>query len=358
MADAGDAVVQRLLSEAQRLWPAAPPVAITIAQKVSRPYSTVYRLHLANRVEASAAQRPAVLYAKIFRPSAHNLHNQQKYLDRLQIEFEIAEQLHAALQGQSHFGVVRPVVYYPELLALVTEEAQGRVLAEIVAEACKHWSLRNALERAVLHCRRAGQALAAMQAATRVAGSFDCNELFEYIKIRLQRLLESEAAPFSAADHKLVLNFLERALTNIPTDQLAQCGCHCDYAPFNVLADDERVTVLDFSMFKIGSCYNDATYFHHRLEGYLHKPIFSASAIQAAQRAFLEGYNYACARANHPIENDLLFRVLWTKHVINNYSAIMRNRVGRGLRLPSATRMFNRHIFRRYNNWLMRMCRV
>ncbi len=358
MADAGEAVVQRLLAEARRLWPGAPSVALTIVQRFSRPYSTVYRLQLVNAEPGSVPTAPRALYAKVFRPSRDNLHNQQKYLDRLQTEFEVAQRLRAALQTQAHFAVVRPVAYYPELLALVTEEAHGRVLSEIVTAACKPWSLRSALQQAVLHCRRAGEALAAIQATTSVAELFAGNELLEYMKIRLQRLRESTETPFSSADHQLVLNFLERTLAKIPAEQLAQCGCHGDYAPFNLLADEERVTVLDFSMFKTGSCYNDVTYFHHRVEGYLHKPIFNAPAIHTVQRAFLEGYNHASGRAQHPIENDLLFRVMWMKHVLNNYSAIMRNRVGRGRRASLAVRMFNRRVFRRYNEWLVRTCRA
>lgn len=353
MAEAGEAVIQRLLSEAKKLWPDAPAPAISITQKFSRPYSTVYRLQFRSAGESSS---PA-LYAKVFRPSAKNLQNQQKYLQRLQTEFEVAQQLRAALPEQAQFAFVRPVAYYPELLALVTEESRGRVLAEIISDACKPWALRKALEQTVLHCRRAGQALAAMQAATRSATPFDPDEFLDYVKLRLQRLLESTSVPFSSNDYKLVRNFLERALLVLPAEQLTQCGCHSDYAPFNLLADEERVTVLDFSMFKTGSCYNDVTYFHHRVEGYLHKPIYRTDAIRTVQRAFLEGYNAACGRTQNPVENDLLFRVLWMKHVINNYSAIMRNRVGRGKRVSLTLRAFNQHIFRRYNEWLVHMSR-
>lgn len=353
MADAGDAVVQRLLSEAERLWPAAPPHAITIAKAFPRPYSTVYRLH----VGGEGGVCSTVLYAKVFRSSVKNLHNQQKYLERLRTEFEVAQQLGAAFPDHSQFAFVRPVAYYPELLALVTEEARGRVLAELISEACKPWSLRKTLADAVLHCRRAGHALAALQSVTRSTEPFDGHALLEYVQIRMQRLLESTVVPFSSSDYKRTLDFFENTLRRIPQEQLGQCGCHCDYAPFNLLADDERVTVLDFSMFKVGSRYNDVTYFHHRVEGYLHKPIFRAPAIRLIQHAFLEGFNEGSGGARAPVEKDLLFRVLWMKHVINNYSAIMRNRVGGGRRVSLAVSAFHRRIFKRYNEWLVRMCR-
>ncbi len=358
MADAGEAVMQRLQAEAAHLWPEAPPSTITLARKFSRPYSTVYRFLLGYDQSNANAPPPRALYAKVFRPSRQNLQNQQKYLDRLQTEFEVAKQLRASLHEQREAAIVRPVAYYPELLALVTEEAAGNGLAEIIIAACKRWSLRNALNQAVLHCRRAGIALAAIQAATRASRRFNAEELLEYAQIRLQRLRDNDTVPFSSEDYKRIWNFLEHALAKIPRAQLGQCGCHGDYAPFNLLADKERVTVLDFSMFKTGSCYNDATYFHHRVEGYLHKPIFSASAIRAVQSAFLEGYNQASNRARDPIEKDLLFRVMWMKHVINNYSALMRNRVGHGRRQSWAVRAFHQHVFRRYNDWLIRTSRV
>jgi hypothetical protein len=357
MADAGDAVIQRLLAEAAQLWPEAPPSTITLARKFSRPYSTVYRLVLGYEKSNAEAPQASALYAKVFRPSQQNLQNQQKYLDRLRTEFEVARQLRESLCGQREAAIVRPVAYYPELLALVTDEAPGKSLAEIVIAACKRWSLRNALHQAVLHCRRAGIALAAIQSATPEPGRFDTSEFLEYVQIRLERLRASAETPFSNADHKCVRDFLEHALTKIPRAQLAQCGCHGDYAPFNLLADKERVTVLDFSMFKTGSCYNDAAYFHHRVEGYLHKPVFSASAIRAVQSAFLEGYNQALGRERAPIENDLFFRLMWMKHVINNYSAIVRNRTGQGRRQSLPVRAFNQHVFRRYNEWLINMSR-
>ncbi len=358
MADAGEAVIQRLLAEAAHLWPEAPPATITLARKFTRPYSTVYRLHLGYGQGQSSSPRARALYAKIFQPSTQNQDKQQKYLDRLQTEFEVAAHLHALLQEQQHIAVVRPVAYYPDLLALVTEEAGGQGLAEIITAACKHWALRNTLHQAVLHCHRAGIALAAMQTATRQTERCDAEEILEYIHVRLQRLRDSETVPFSPADYKRVLNFLEQTVANVPRAQLEQCGSHSDYAPFNLLADKERVTILDFSMYKIGSCYNDVTYFHHRVEGYLHKPIFSASAIRTVQSAFLEGYNQAAGRARDPIEQDRLFRVLWMKHVINNYSAIMRNRVGRGRRESWTVRRFHEHVFRRYNEWLLMMSRA
>lgn len=358
MADAGEAVKQRLLAEAAQLWPEAPPVALTLAKTFSRPYSTVYRFLLEREKGNLANSSPRALYVKVFRPSQKNLQNQQKYLDRLQTEFEIARELHARLQDEPQIAIVRPVAYYADLLALVTEEAAGVGLAEILSSTCKHWSLRNALHQAVLHCRRAGLALAAMQAATLESRRLDVDELLAYVEVRLQRMRENAAAEFSSANEQRVRRFLEHALGKAPRAQLEQCGCHCDYAPFNVLADKARVTVLDFSMYKIGSRYNDVTYFHHRVEGFLHKPTFSAGAIRTVQSAFLEGYNQGAGREREPIENDLLFRVLWMKHVINNYSAVMRNRVGQGKQESWAVAAFHRRVMRRYNEWLMRMSQV
>jgi hypothetical protein len=90
----------------------------------------------------------------------------------------------------------------------------------------------------------------------------------------------------------------------------------------------------------------------------LHKPIFSAPAIHALQRAFLHGYNQARSRENCPIEQDSMFHIFSIKHVINNYSAIMRKRVvGPAARLSLPVRWFNRRVFRRYNEWLMRACK-
>jgi hypothetical protein len=112
-------------------------------------------------------------------------------------------------------------------------------------------------------------------------------------------------------------------------------------------------------MFKTGSVYNDLTYFYHRLEGYLHKPIYRARTIRRLQDEFLCGYVEKMNGGREwRVADDLLFKLLWIKHVVNNYSAITRQRVvANGKKLSLPVQLFNRHVLRRYNRWLNQFCR-
>jgi len=359
MASAIEEVIQRLLSQAETLWPEAPPRALAISRQIQRPYSHTYRLALVPAGDTGPLAAGRAIYAKIIRPTSKNLYNTQKYVERLQQEFEVARMLRPYFDAVPQCGVVRPVAYFGDLLCLVTEEASGQILADLVVRGSKRWHASRAVPENERHCRRAGILLATLQAATPAQQAFDPRELLEYVEVRLQRLVESPAVPFSASDAGVVRQFLENNVVRVPHAQLQQCGCHCDYAPFNLIAEPTRMTVFDFAMFKTGSVYNDVAYFYHRLGGYLHKPTFSAHAIHALQRAFLEGYNQARQGPETGIENDLMFQILLIKHVINNYSAIMRRRVaGANARLSLPVRLFNRRVFHRYNAWLLHACRA
>jgi hypothetical protein len=101
------------------------------------------------------------------------------------------------------------------------------------------------------------------------------------------------------------------------------------------------------------------SYFYHRLEGYLHKPIYRPQTIRRLQEEFLRGYTEASghARREWRVAEDLLFKIFWIKHVVNNYSAIMRQRVViKGKRVSLPAQLFNRRVFRRYNQWLSEAC--
>ncbi|MDZ7289561.1 MAG: phosphotransferase [candidate division KSB1 bacterium] len=287
--------------------------------------------------------------------------NTEKYRDRLATEFATARRLHEALRDAKEFAVIKPVTYNPELFAIVSEEAPGESLANLISRKGKLWPSSDKLEQLARHCRRAGQALAAIQQATAEDSRFDPAELLEYIDLRMQRLLKSDRVPFSAVDRQQILRFLESTIPRVPVEQLGVAGSHSDYAPFNLLAAPEKITVADFTMFKTGSVYNDLTYFYHRLAGYLHKPIYRPHTIRCLQDEFLRGYMESRRNGQRawPITEDLLFKIFWIKHVVNNYSAIMRQRVvlkGRTISLP--VQLFNQYVFRRYNHWLNDFCQL
>jgi hypothetical protein len=360
MDDPIEHVIARLRSQAREFWLEAPPADFQIVRRMVRPYSRVYRLQLGFPSAAANRTSPRFVYVKMMTPGAKFQANPEKYLNRLATEFAAGRRLNEALNGAQEFAVVKPVAYYPEWLALVSEEAPGVPLSRLIERHGLLWPRAEALNLLSEHCRRAGQALAAIQKATAESTPFDPASLIEYIDLRLHRLVESDLVPFSAGNRRQIMRFLENAIPAIPAGQLAQSGSHSDYAPFNLLAADKKITVADFTMFKAGSVYNDLTYFHHRLEGYLHKPIYRPRVIRRLQEAFLRGYVEAAAprRREWHVENDALFKVLQVKHVVNNYSAIMRQRVVVGRRgVPLPVQLFNQHVFRRYNQWLEEVCR-
>ena len=350
-------VIARLKDEAKTFWPECPPSAITIAREFRRPYSTVYRLALPPRDGSTPLESRAGAYVKIFKPSAANRRNVEKYRQRLQTEFEVSRQLQQPFAGKRTVAVVKPLAWFPELLALVTEETPGRPLAELIERRCKRWHTKRELEQTLVQCYRAGEALALLQQATSMAALFNPDELVVYVDKRLQRLEQSPVAPFAAAQRRQVRDHLVRIARQCNGMQSGTCGSHGDFGPFNILAGRDHVTIIDFSMYRSGSIYNDVSYFCQRLESLLHKPTFSVSAIQRLTAEFLRGYNDGSGRQHDLIEKHALFNAFRIKHLVNNYSALARNRVGGGSRPGVLVRSFHRHVFNRYNDFLTRICR-
>lgn len=346
-------IIAQLRAQASEIWPEAPPKDFQIVRHLVRPYSNVYRLQL-------TAPASRFVYVKILTPGAKFERNPEKYLTRLSTEFNAARRLQVALQDEAEIAVIKPLAYFPEWLAIITEEAAGVTLADLINREGRFWPAAEKLEQLAKHCCRAGHALAAMQKVTSETPRFDPVELLGYIDERLQRLVKSQEAPLSVADRQQIIKFLEHTIPAIPMQQLGLCGTHGDYAPFNVLATTEKITVADFTMFKVGSVYNDLTYFYHRLEGYLHKPVFRPATIQKLQGAFVAGYGEAMGKnKSRPGHDDLLFKIFWIKHIVNNYSAIMRRRVlAKGKTLAWPVQLFNRRVFQRYNRCLQQFCGV
>lgn len=346
-------IIAQLRAQANEIWPEAPPKDFHIVRHLVRPYSDIYRLQLV----APAAR---FVYVKILTPGMKFEKNPEKYLSRLATEFNAARRLQAALKDECEIAVIKPLAYFPEWLAIVTDEAAGVSLAELINRDGRFWPTTEKLEQLIQHCRRAGQALAMMQKVTVETARFNPAELLEYIDERLQRLVKSEETPLSTVDRQQIIKFLKHAIPTIPGPQLDLCGTHGDYAPFNVLATAEKITVADFTMFKAGSVYNDLTYFYHRLEGYLHKPVFRPATIEKLQDAFVAGYGTMVGNSkSQPGNNDVLFKIFWIKHIVNNYSAIMRRRVLAKGKTPSwPVQLFNRHVFQRYNRYLQQFCNV
>jgi len=92
--------------------------------------------------------------------------------------------------------------------------------------------------------------------------------------------------------YKKIQKFIDSKFKKIGNrQQLDLGGYHGDFTPWNVLASDEEIRVLDFDRFSYGVRYNDLTLFLSALEGYKSIVGTTDRNIDVLKDNFLRGYD-------------------------------------------------------------------
>ncbi len=327
-------------------FPTGLTTPLKISKKIWRPYSRVFR------IEARTGDGVRYFWVKLFKVPKNFQEMADKYLARLQTEFDIATQLQQAFENMPGVQVVAPLAVFPQFGAVATWESRGKPFSDLIDQYGRRWSKKNHDQSLLDYAFKSGRALARLQEFTLTDQVFQPQELIEYIDIRLQRLVKNNRAPFSGKERKMVRDYLDRQIPAVPAAECRISGVHSDFGAFNVLAEDGCITLSDFTSYKLGSTYVDLTYFHHRLGGFLHKPVFREELIRQLQQQFLAGYGGAGVERHH------MFTLSLLRHTINNFSSLARNRRGGLGRIPLPhVRLFNRRIFKIYRKWLHDICK-
>jgi Ser/Thr protein kinase RdoA (MazF antagonist) len=237
--------------------------------------------------------------------------------ERRRREFADLERVHGALGG----GVARPVACYPELGALITARAAGRPLGPLVRHALRRGGDARTLAQAAAHCAAAGAWLRRFQAAgagalrgVRPAHLSDAAAFIAYVDERL-RLLEHARPGIDAALRNRLLAHVAAGVQVLPARVFADVTwSHSDFGPHNVLADGDRITVLDFELLPQHPCF-DAAYFVECLAGHV-GPWVDPARVRRLERAFLAGYG-------EPMDATY-FALLRLRHLVCTYTSESR----------------------------------
>jgi tRNA A-37 threonylcarbamoyl transferase component Bud32 len=226
-------------------------------------------------------------------------------------EVEITRELYARLGGHSMYAVPRIFAFFPEEQAIVMEESAGQRLLDILLQKARGYPTRSTLTELAQYCCAVGGWLQHMQQLTQTTTvqQLDRTDFLEYVALRLSKL---QAAPHGLSDDVAdrILRALDRLLQQGPENVGKICGVHGDLSLSNILVSAEKVTILDFSMYHIGSAYNDPSYFYSRIESVYHL-LINKSTTSYLQKAFIEGYGES-------IESDSqIFRIYYVRHKIN-----------------------------------------
>jgi hypothetical protein len=308
-------VVDRLIADGQRYF-GARPIAVEPLSRVDRPYSTLMRVRIAGESESSTA------FIKILKPRADTAEQIASMRLNVAKDFEMTSRVSAGLAAYPGLGAVRPIACFPEALALVTEEAPGVSLSDLLTRRAAGWPRKQTIDELRHLMALVGTWLRAVQDAIPPDKEIGVQWLRTYLDTRLTTLQQSRAFRLTAAGRGAIERYRDRLIAETGDGEIRNVWIHADFCPENIIVatgnEAERITVLDFTMAKTGTVYHDVAHLYMQLELMLAKPWFRRHVVSQLQTALLESFEPGL-RPEQP-----LFALMLLQHVTCHLVALQQ----------------------------------
>lgn len=305
-------VMACLQRDAARIFQLKQPPTIQLLKTLRNPYSETYQFQIQHE---SICQR---IYLKMPHASSNESHVVKK---RLETEFQIMQTLHrnsAADSTQSFTGVAQPFGYYPEHLALATFEVGSQTLRHHYRSAARRVYRGSSRKILMEEVKNAGIWLREFQQHTfQDNGSFDGEQLIDYLGIRLNRIMQMHDIEFSSAFAERLKNKIRQLSETINAKTHENSGRHNDFASHNILVENGKLWVIDFSMYDTGSSAYDPAYFWLDIEMLKADPTYCSHFLCQLQDNFL--FHYGKISPNHPA-----FQLVRCQYCINRILTLHR----------------------------------
>jgi len=263
-------------------------VAVAPVRELERPFSTILQI----RVDAQARTDNA--FVKILKPRANTEAEIESMRQNVVKDFEMTSRVYQGLSRYPGLTAVRPIACFPEDLAIVTGQAAGQTLAELLTHAAG-WPRKPAQERLVRAVRQAGAWIRAAQAALPQDREINIETVRAYFDRRLSEMMETSPLRLTRHGRTAIERHRDRLIDLALIDQGSRTGfpavwIHADFCPENVIVRDGRMTVLDFTMAKAGTVYHDVSHLYLGIESMTAKPWFRRSVVERLQTGLLDAF--------------------------------------------------------------------
>ena len=251
------------------------------------------------------------IYIKRPRLKGVNVSQQIKMAERGKREFEMAKMVCEAFKHLPQFGVLRPITYYPEGFAFIAEECQGKPLRSFLPFWYDLWKAKSKMNAAAPYCYLAGQWLRHLHETDSNNHRFPLpiEAISSGIHSRLYKL-KSCPFPLSPVLEGRVKEYVGQMQDALKGEELKRSIIHGDFCPANMLVDNGKLSVIDFSTAGEGSIYNDLTHFLLHLRNLIQYHLVSKNHIKKLEHEFLRGYGMV------ELEKKPFIRLLMVYHTI------------------------------------------
>ena len=229
-------------------------------------------------LEIENGARHGTAFLKVGTKSVTDRRERALAMRNLLDDFVHQERAHAAMPN----SVARPIACFPEALAVLTEGAAGDTLATLLGRTRWH----RGWEELQLTFARAGAWLAAFH----TLGSADERISLDRLRTRVETLLR-HAKQLSVNERRRALRRYDGLAGLVPAHDLRAVPLHGDFSLENIVARNDRVTVLDFDVSggTTGTWLHDVAYLYAGLARHAAKPWVSRRELEGVKRALLRG---------------------------------------------------------------------
>lgn len=328
-------ILYRIVQEGNRIFAAGGKISVGRIDEFINPGSTTYR------VELFLCERKHAIYVKTLIPGQRAT---EKLKEDVINEYELLCSLYDDYAGMSEISVVRPLAVFPEYGALVTEEAPGPTLQHRLARVTRILISDGYSNIAGKSCYLAGKWLNRFQQLTfKGNSSFLAGDIVNYCNIRLFDMAAKPVSGINKCLQKKISASIEEKSGQAMQQENKVAGCHNDYAPHNMIAQDNRLHVLDLGSFSYDSTIYDVCRFWHRLETFKAYPLVSSTRITDYQQKFLLGYGHSVDR------NACAFKLAECRFVLSSMCSLLK-----GVSRSAIKGQVDSYIYRKYLGWLKR----
>lgn len=255
-----------------------------VERVISRPYSTI--LVLAVGTNRGCKQ----LVAK---STAHHAHNQRilEQENQAVVEYEVLKTLHKGFEELEGCSVPCPLVVIPEIDTYLMRFVKGDVLADL-SKYSRYLSSREKYSSLQRHYFLCGRWLRHFQQTMgiRVGHARAAEDVVQRCKELMERIDDENPGCRASSLAGQVMGNLEEELKRLEDSEVLVTGRHGDFGPWNVLANSQGISVIDFFGCDEGPAQVDALRMLVCLDDEKRCITSSAARVGRLQEQFLQGY--------------------------------------------------------------------
>ncbi len=249
-------------------------------------------------------------FVKILKPRADTPVEIASMQGNVQRDFEMTARVRHALGGCAGLTAVRPIACFPEELAIVTGEAVGPMLSEVLARRAAGWPRRSVVRELSQLLYRVGAWLKAAQDALPEDHPLDREAMRTYLDKRFTDLETTGAIRLTKSGRDAIERYRDRLAAGVGPEGFRPVWIHADFCPENIITRAGEITVLDFMMAKTGTVYHDVAHLFLHLEAMQGKPWFRPAIVSRLQRDLMAGFEPGLT-VSRP-----LFSLMLLQHVV------------------------------------------